>query len=104
VQVEADPRRSALPNHFRKAAILLGDERGNQRPAGPTAAQTNSLQVADVVARQWQACLTAGNYDEGQKLPAGAGGRAGDCAEAIGACPTLQALAFRVLVQKNEAI
>jgi len=70
--------------------------------SSPTAAGNNSLQVADVVARQLQGLLTAGNYD-GVKLllePV----QPVDCAEAIGRLPrTLQALAFRLLV-KNEAI
>lgn len=60
------------------------------------------LPVADVVARQLEALLTAGNY-AGVKLllePV----QPVDCAEAIGALPqTLQALAFRLLA-KDEAI
>ncbi|MCP9840523.1 magnesium transporter [Synechococcus sp. J7-Johnson] len=60
------------------------------------------LPVAEVVARQLEALLTAGNY-AGVKLllePV----QPVDCAEAIGALPqTLQALAFRLLA-KDEAI
>lgn len=65
-------------------------------------ASNGRLPVAEVVARQLEALLTAGNY-AGVKLllePV----QPVDCAEAIGALPrTLQALAFRLLA-KNEAI
>ena len=62
----------------------------------------SSVQVAEIVARQLEALLAAGNYD-GVKLllePV----QPVDCAEAIGSLPrTLQALAFRLL-GKDEAI
>jgi magnesium transporter len=61
-----------------------------------------SAQVAEIVARQLEGLLAAGNYD-GVKLllePV----QPVDCAEAIGTLPrTLQALAFRLLA-KDEAI
>ena len=67
-----------------------------------TANHPGSAPVADVVARQLEALLEAGNYDGAKLLLQPV--QEVDTAEAIGALPrTLQALAFRLL-PKDEAI
>ena len=75
---------------------------GGSAAGAATATTTNGVAVADMVARQLETLLEAGNYDGAKLLLRPV--QEVDTAEAIGALPrTLQALAFRLL-PKDEAI